>query len=272
MNEIKKIIDLSLNKSEIFINLGMKSPRGLLLYGSPGTGKTLLIRYICNELNYNIYTINGSEIISEYVGESENKLKTIFLEAEKNNPSIIFIDEIDSICNDRSNSESEIEKRIVSTLLTLMDGINSIGKVFIIGATNRVNTIDTALRRPGRFDREIEVPIPSKDNRMDILKKQLSNIPNNINESELYDINENINGFVGADVALLINESCLNCLKREYDIEDYENEEKRNKQFLLYIFIYIFFFSSFFYFFFFLLLLYIFLYHLHHLLLLLLLL
>src|SRR5215218_5911010 len=164
-NEVQKVremIELPLRHPEIFERIGIEAPKGVLLHGPPGTGKTLLAKAVANETNANFYSIGGPEIMSKFYGESEEKLREVFKEAEENAPSIIFIDEIDSIAPKREEVTGDVEKRVVSQLLTLMDGIQSRGKLVVIGATNRPNAIDPALRRPGRFDREIDIGIPDE--------------------------------------------------------------------------------------------------------------
>src|SRR6266581_240489 len=168
VRKVREMIELPLRHPELFERLGVEAPKGVLLHGPPGTGKTLLAKAVANETNANFYTIGGPEIMSKYYGESEEKLRNIFEQAEKNAPSIIFIDEIDSIAPKREES-GELERRIVSQLLAAMDGMSSRGKVVVIGATNRINAIDPALRRPGRFDREIEIGVPDRNGRLEIL-------------------------------------------------------------------------------------------------------
>ena len=160
VGRVREMIELPLRHPELFKRLGVEAPKGVLLHGPPGTGKTLLAKAVANETNANFYTIGGPEIMSKYYGESEEKLRNVFQQAEKNAPSIIFIDEIDSIAPKRAEVTGEVERRIVAQLLSLMDGMSTRGKVVVIGATNRVNAIDEALRRPGRFDREIEIGVP----------------------------------------------------------------------------------------------------------------
>ncbi|MHA1410410.1 MAG: AAA family ATPase, partial [Candidatus Odinarchaeia archaeon] len=179
-NEIKKVremIELPLSHPEIFHKLGIDAPKGVLLYGPPGTGKTLLAKAVANESNANFYSIGGPEIMSKYYGESESRLREIFDEAEKNAPSIIFIDEIDSIAPKREEVSGDVEKRVVAQLLSLMDGLKSRGRVVVIGATNRPNALDPALRRGGRFDREIEIGIPDRNGRKEILQIHTRGMP-----------------------------------------------------------------------------------------------
>jgi len=211
---IREIIELPLKSPEIFSRFGVRPPRGLLLFGPAGTGKTLIARAIANQSFASFYSINGPDIFSKYVGESEEKLRAIFTEAEKNSPSIIFIDEIDSLCPARENSSDSLSQRLVSTLLTLMDGIKITKKLIIIGATNRPDTIDAAMRRPGRFDREIEIGIPSQIQRKDILMKLLSKIPNNLNEKQIEDITSQAHGFVGADLKAVCREAATSIVQK----------------------------------------------------------
>ncbi|WP_148685441.1 CDC48 family AAA ATPase [Candidatus Nitrosocosmicus hydrocola] len=216
-NEVQKVremIELPLRHPEIFERIGIEAPKGVLLYGPPGTGKTLLAKAVANETNANFYSIGGPEIMSKFYGESEEKLRDIFKQAEENSPSIIFIDEIDSIAPKREEVSGDVEKRIVSQLLTLMDGLMARGKVVIIGATNRPNAIDPALRRPGRFDREIEIGIPDKDGRHDILQIHTRGMPltDNTNLEQFAKITH---GFVGADLESLSKEAAMRSLRRE---------------------------------------------------------
>ncbi|HET6640815.1 MAG TPA: AAA family ATPase, partial [Nitrososphaeraceae archaeon] len=179
-NEVQKVremIELPLRHPEIFERIGIEPPKGVLLHGPPGTGKTLLAQAVANETNANYYSIAGPEIMSKFYGESEERLRDTFKQAQDNAPSIIFIDELDSIAPKRDEVSGDVEKRIVSQLLTLMDGLEARGKVVVIGATNRVNSIDPALRRPGRFDREIEIGIPDEDGRLDILHIHTRGMP-----------------------------------------------------------------------------------------------
>ncbi|MDD3264246.1 MAG: CDC48 family AAA ATPase [Candidatus Nanoarchaeia archaeon] len=179
LKKIREMIELPLKHPELFEALGIEPPKGVILHGPPGTGKTLLAKAIATETNSNFITINGPEIVSKFYGESEANLRKKFIDAEKNGPSIIFIDEIDAIAPKRDEAEGEVEKRVVAQLLSLMDGLESRGKVIVIGATNRINNIDPALRRPGRFDREIEIGVPNKKGRLSILKIHTRNMPIN---------------------------------------------------------------------------------------------
>jgi transitional endoplasmic reticulum ATPase len=207
------MIELPLRHPELFKRLGVEAPKGVLLHGPPGTGKTLLAKAVANETNANFYTIGGPEIMSKFYGESEERLRNVFEQAEKNAPSIIFIDEIDSIAPKREEVTGEVEKRIVSQLLSAMDGMSSRGKVVVIGATNRINAIDPALRRPGRFDREIEIGVPDRNGRLEILQIHTRGMPvaNDVNLEKLADISH---GFVGADLQALSKEAAMRALRR----------------------------------------------------------
>ena len=212
VGRVREMIELPLRHPELFKRLGVEAPKGVLLHGPPGTGKTLLAKAVANETNANFYTIGGPEILSKYYGESEEKLRNIFEQAEKNAPSIIFIDEIDSIAPKREES-GELERRIVSQLLSAMDGMSSRGKVVVIGATNRINAIDPALRRPGRFDREIEIGVPDRDGRLEILQIHTRGMPldKDVNLEKLSDISH---GFVGADLQALSKEAAMRALRK----------------------------------------------------------
>ncbi|RLG40239.1 MAG: AAA family ATPase, partial [Thermoproteota archaeon] len=175
--KIREIVELPLKHPELFKHLGIEPPKGILLYGPPGTGKTLLAKALANEIGAYFIAINGPEIMSKYYGESEARLREIFKEAEENAPAIIFIDEIDAVAPRREEVTGEVEKRVVAQLLTLMDGLKERGKVIVIGATNRPDAVDPALRRPGRFDREIEIPPPDKRARKEILLVHTRNMP-----------------------------------------------------------------------------------------------
>ena len=210
---VREMIELPLRHPELFKRLGVEAPKGVLLHGPPGTGKTLLARAVANETNANFYSIGGPEIMSKYYGESEEKLRNVFEQAEKNAPSIIFIDEIDSIAPKREEVSGEVERRIVAQLLSLMDGLKSRGKVVVIGATNRVNAIDPALRRPGRFDRELEIGVPDREGRLEILQIHTRGMPlaKDVNLEKLADISH---GFVGADLQSLSKEAGMRSLRR----------------------------------------------------------
>ncbi|WP_101477051.1 CDC48 family AAA ATPase [Candidatus Nitrosotalea bavarica] len=224
-DEIKKVremIELPLRHPEIFEKLGIEAPKGVLLYGPPGTGKTLLAKAVANESNAHFISISGPEIMSKFYGESEARLREIFKEAKEKSPSIIFIDEIDSIAPKREEVTGEVERRVVSQLLSLMDGLEARGKVIVIAATNRPNAIDPALRRPGRFDREIEIKVPDKKGRKDILLIHTRNMPlsDDVNLDKTASISH---GYVGADLEYLCKEAAMKCLRRllpELNMED----------------------------------------------------
>ena len=207
------MIELPLRHPEIFERIGIEAPKGVLLYGPPGTGKTLLAKAVANETNANFYSIGGPEIMSKFHGESEERLRETFKQAQENSPSIIFIDEIDSITPKREEVSGDVEKRVVSQLLTLMDGIEGRGKLVVIGATNRPNALDLALRRPGRFDREIEIGIPDEQGRYDILQIHTRGMPL-IEDVNLESMAKVTHGFVGADLEALSKEAAMRSLRR----------------------------------------------------------
>ena len=220
-DEIKKVremIELPLRHPEIFEKLGIEAPKGVLLYGPPGTGKTLLAKAVANESNAHFISISGPEIMSKFYGESEARLREIFKEAREKAPSIIFVDEIDSIAPKREEVTGEVERRVVSQMLSLMDGLEARGKVIVISATNRPNAIDPALRRPGRFDREIEIKVPDKKGRQEILQIHTRNMPLAGDEQELPVNIEKVasisHGYVGADLEYLCKEAAMKCLRR----------------------------------------------------------
>jgi len=213
LQRVREMIELPLKNPELFERLGIDPPKGVLLYGPPGTGKTLIAKAVANEAGANFYSIQGPEIISKYYGQSEEKLREKFEEAEKNAPSIIFIDEIDSIAPKREEVQGEVERRVVAQLLTLMDGMSGRGQVIVIGATNREDAIDPALRRPGRFDREIEIGVPSREGRKEILEIHTRGMPL-ADDVDLDQIANSTHGFVGADLAALAREAAMNCLAR----------------------------------------------------------
>ncbi|MGC8672951.1 MAG: CDC48 family AAA ATPase [Thermoplasmata archaeon] len=218
LQKVREMIELPLKHPEMFERLGIKPPKGVLLYGPPGTGKTLIAKAVANESGANFYLINGPEIMSKYYGESEKFLRDKFDEAEKNAPSIIFIDELDSIAPKRAEVQGEVERRVVAQLLTLMDGLKERGQVIVIGATNLVDSIDPALRRPGRFDREIEIGIPDKQGRLEILQIHTRLMPLDMSDEEKYKFLDELasmtHGFVGADLAALAREAAMHALRR----------------------------------------------------------
>lgn len=221
--QIRELVELPLRHPQLFKTIGVKPPKGILLYGPPGTGKTLIAKAIANETGAFFFCINGPEIMSKMAGESESNLRKAFAEAEKNAPSIIFIDEIDSIAPKRDKTGGEIERRIVSQLLTLMDGVNSREHVIVIGATNRPNSIDPALRRFGRFDKEIDIGVPDVVGRLEVLqihtkKMKLSEDVN------LERVAKETHGHVGADLAALCTEAALQCIREKMDVIDMEDE------------------------------------------------
>lgn len=215
---LKKAIDLPLHRPEIFADFGISPPKGILMHGPPGTGKTMLLRCVANASNAHVLSIDGPSIVSKYLGETESKLREIFNEAKKYQPAIIFIDEIDSIAPNRANDDSgEVESRVVATLLTLMDGTSSSGRIAVIAATNRPNAVDPALRRPGRFDQEIEIGIPDVDARFDILKKQFEKISTDkhtLSEGDIKSIASKTHGYVGADLTALCRESVMKTIQK----------------------------------------------------------
>ena len=226
-NEVQKIremVELPMRHPELFEKLGVEAPKGVLLYGPPGTGKTLLAKAVAGETNSHFTSLSGPEIIGKFYGESEERLRDIFKQAEENAPSIIFIDEIDSIAPKREEVTGEVEKRIVSQLLTLMDGMKSRGKVVVIAATNRPDSIDPALRRPGRFDREIEIGIPDQQGRREILNIHTRGMP--IDEKvNLDQIARVTHGFVGADLEVLAKEAAMRSLRKILPDLDLEAEK-----------------------------------------------
>ncbi|MEM2140262.1 MAG: CDC48 family AAA ATPase [Nitrososphaera sp.] len=213
VHKVREMIELPLRHPEIFERIGIEAPKGVLLHGPPGTGKTLLAKAVANETQANFFSISGPEIMSKFYGESEERLRQIFKEAEENGPSIIFIDEIDSIAPKREEVSGDVEKRVVSQLLTLMDGIKSRGKLVVIGATNRPNAIDPALRRPGRFDREIEIGIPDEQGRLEILQIHTRGMPLT-EDVDLASMARVTHGFVGADLEALSKEAAMRSLRR----------------------------------------------------------
>ena len=220
---IREMVELPLRHPQLFRNLGVKPPKGLLLYGPPGCGKTLIARAVANETGAYFILINGPEIMSKMAGESESNLRRAFEEAEKHAPAIIFIDEIDSIAPKRDKANGEVERRIVSQLLTLMDGMKSRASVIVIGATNRPNTIDPALRRFGRFDREIDIGIPDMTGRLEMLRIHTKNMKLDA-DVELEGLAQETHGYVGADMAALCTEAALNCIRDKMELIDIDED------------------------------------------------
>ncbi len=213
LQNVREMIELPLKHPELFERLGIDPPKGVLLHGPPGTGKTLIAKAVANEAGANFYTINGPEIMSKFYGQSEENLRKTFEEAEKNHPSIVFIDEIDAIAPKRDEVQGEVERRVVSQMLTLMDGLKSRGRLIVIGATNRPDSIDPALRRPGRFDREIEIGVPDRQGRIEIIQIHTRNMPKS-EDFELESLADSTYGFVGADMAALAREAAMHALRR----------------------------------------------------------
>jgi len=213
VKKVREMIEIPLKRPELFERLGISPPKGVLMHGPPGTGKTLLAKAVANETEAHFISIQGPEIMSKYVGGSEERLREFFEEAEENAPSIIFIDELDAIAPKREEVSGEVERRIVAQLLTLMDGLKTRGQVVVIGATNRPDALDGALRRPGRFDREIEIGVPDKDGRREVLQIHTRGMPldDNVDLEEMAEITH---GFVGADLESLCKESAMRVLRR----------------------------------------------------------
>jgi len=230
IQRIREMIELPLRYPELFQRLGIDPPKGVLLYGPPGCGKTLLAKAVATEAEANFILINGPEIMNKYYGETEAKLREIFRKAEEEAPSIIFIDEIDAIAPKRSEVTGEVEKRVVAQLLALMDGLESRGQVIVIGATNRPNALDPALRRPGRFDREIEIGIPDKKGRKEILQIHTRGMPLSSDVS-LDKLAEMTKGYTGADLAALCREAAMKCIRRILPSIDF-NEDKISPELL----------------------------------------
>ncbi len=220
---IREMIELPLRHPTLFKTLGVKPPRGVLLFGPPGSGKTLIARAIANETGAFFFLLNGPEIMSKMAGEAEGNLRKAFEEAEKNSPAIIFIDELDSIAPKREKTNGEVERRVVSQLLTLMDGLKGRGHVVVIAATNRPNSLDPALRRFGRFDREIDIGVPDEVGRMEILRIHTKNMKLS-EDVDLSEIAKGSHGYVGADLAALCTEAALQCIREKMDVIDIEDE------------------------------------------------
>jgi transitional endoplasmic reticulum ATPase len=231
IKKIREMVEIPLKHPELFRKLGIEPPKGVLLHGPPGTGKTLLAKAVATESEANFILLNGPEIMSKFYGESEKKIRDIFEEAEKTAPAIIFIDEIDAIAPKREEVQGEVERRVVSQILTMMDGLKSRGKVIVIGATNRINSLDPALRRPGRFDREIAINVPGKDGRLSILKIHTRGMPlaKDVKLDELASVTH---GFVGADLEALTKEAAMNVLRKLLPQIKLDREEEIPKEIL----------------------------------------
>jgi transitional endoplasmic reticulum ATPase len=224
LEQVREMIELPMRHPELFQQLGIEPPKGVLLHGPPGTGKTLMAKAVASEIDAYFTNISGPEIMSKYYGESEEQLREVFEEAEENAPAVVFIDEIDSIAPERGETSGDVERRVVAQLLSLMDGLDERGDVIVIGATNRVDALDPALRRGGRFDREIEVGVPDKEGREEILQVHTRGMPL-AEDVTLERYAENTHGFVGADIAQLAKEAAMNALRRirpELDLEEDE--------------------------------------------------
>ncbi|WP_123620272.1 CDC48 family AAA ATPase [Halorubrum sp. CSM-61] len=224
LEQVREMIELPMRHPELFKRLGIDPPKGVLLHGPPGTGKTLIAKAVANEIDANFHTISGPEIMSKYYGESEEKLREVFEEASEESPAIIFMDELDSIAPKREEAGGDVERRVVAQLLSLMDGLEERGEVVVIGATNRVDAIDPALRRGGRFDREIEVGVPDREGRKEILQVHTRNMPL-VEEIDLDEYADNTHGFVGADLESLAKESAMHALRRIRPEIDLESDE-----------------------------------------------
>uniref|UniRef100_A0A8C5N491 non-chaperonin molecular chaperone ATPase n=1 Tax=Gouania willdenowi TaxID=441366 RepID=A0A8C5N491_GOUWI len=232
LDVIRETIELPLKHPELFSTYGIPPPRGILLYGPPGTGKTMIGRAIANEVGANMTVINGPEIMSKFYGETEARLRQIFTEASQRPPAIIFIDELDALCPNREGAQNEVEKRVVASLLTLMDGIGSeghCGQLLVLGATNRPHALDPALRRPGRFDKELEVGVPGAQERADILQKLLRAVPCGATSQELTQLADAAHGYVGADLAAVCKEAGLHALRRALGSSPQEASDQQLK-------------------------------------------
>ncbi|WP_458205365.1 CDC48 family AAA ATPase [Haladaptatus sp. NG-SE-30] len=224
LEQVREMIELPMRHPELFSRLGIDPPKGVLLHGPPGTGKTLMAKAVANEIDAYFQTISGPEIMSKYYGESEEQLREVFEEAEQNSPAIIFIDELDSIAPKREEAGGDVERRVVAQLLSLMDGLEERGEVTVIAATNRVDAVDPALRRGGRFDREIEIGVPDRDGRLEIMQVHTRGMPL-ADTIDLEEYADNTHGFVGADLESLARESAMNALRRVRPELDLESDE-----------------------------------------------
>ena len=224
IQRVREMVELPMKHPQIFNKLGIEPPQGVLLHGPPGTGKTLLAKAVANETSASFFSIAGPEIISKYYGESEQQLREIFEDAKDESPSIVFIDELDSIAPKREDVTGEVERRVVAQLLTMMDGLDSRGQVIVIGATNRVDSVDPALRRPGRFDREIEIGVPDETGRKEILQIHSRGMPLS-DDVDLDHLADETHGFVGADIESLSKEAAMKALRRYLPEIDLDEEE-----------------------------------------------
>ena len=227
VKKVREMIEIPLKRPELFEKLGIAPPKGVLMHGPPGTGKTLLAKAVASESDAHFIAINGPEIMSKYVGGSEENLREYFEEAEENSPSIIFIDELDAIAPKREETNGEVERRTVAQLLTLMDGLKSRGQVVVIGATNRPDSLDPALRRPGRFDREIEIGVPDTEERKEVLEIHTRNMPL-ADDVDLDKISNTTHGFVGADLESLCKEAAMRVVRRI--LPEIQNDEEIPKE------------------------------------------
>ena len=224
VKSMRDIVELPLKHPELFARLGIEPHSGILLYGPPGCGKTLLAKVLASESDANMFSINGPEIMNKYYGETEAKLREMFKEAKDHSPSIIFIDEIDAIAPKREEAYGDVEKRVVAQLLALMDGLNDRGNVIVLGATNRPDSVDPALRRPGRFDREFEISVPNEDGRLDILLIHTRGMPVS-DEIDLKDLASDLHGYTGADIKSLCREAAMKSIRRYLPEIDLETEK-----------------------------------------------
>merc|ERR1719194_238575 len=224
LQNIRELVELPLRHPQLFKSIGVKPPRGILMFGPPGSGKTLIARAVANETGAFFFLINGPEIMSKLAGESETNLRKAFEEAEKNAPAIIFIDEIDSIAPKREKTNGEVERRIVSQLLTLMDGMKKRAHVVVMAATNRPNSIDPALRRFGRFDREVDIGVPDETGRMEVLRIHTKNMKL-AEDVDLEQVARETHGFEGADLAALCSEAAMQCIREKMDVIDLDDDE-----------------------------------------------
>ncbi|KUG00114.1 Spermatogenesis-associated protein 5 [Phytophthora nicotianae] len=216
LKAIREVVEQPLTNPETFERFGLPAPKGVLLFGPPGTGKTLIARALARELNARVFTINGPEVVSKFVGESEANLRAVFAQAAREAPSLVFIDELDAICPKRDSRVGDMERRLVATLLTLMDGLSGSRQVVVLAATNRPNALDPAVRRPGRFDREVEIGIPRANDRLAILRVALRRLPHKLTNSELQELSSSAHGYVGADLSALCKEAALLALHRAF--------------------------------------------------------